>query len=110
MNIAAYAYKFFVFSGALLLAIAALQILLLRRERDRAAAARLFTATMVRVVLFVTFGVLSILVGARVIPIGDRPSAPRPNDGFSGPPSGDSAAGRPVRHDLHAPSTAITGR
>jgi hypothetical protein len=69
MNIAAYAYKFFVFSGALLIAIAVLQILLLLRERDRAAAARLFAATTVRAVLFLTMGVLSILVGAGVIPI-----------------------------------------
>jgi hypothetical protein len=69
MNIAAYAYKFFIFSGVLLIAIAVLQIFLLLRERGRASAARLLDATTIRAILFVTMGVFAILVGAGVIPL-----------------------------------------
>ena len=69
MNVAAYAFKFFIFSGVLLIAIAVLQILLLLRERGWASAARLLDATTIRAILFVTMGIFAILVGAGVIPL-----------------------------------------
>jgi hypothetical protein len=70
-NIASFGHKFFLFGGAILIAIAALQILTRPRAKAEAGGRkRPFDVTTVRSVLFVTVGVLAILVGAGVIPLG----------------------------------------
>ena len=68
MNIAAIAHRFFLFGGAILVAIALLQLRLRRRAPDRTSRLALVDATVVRVVLFAAVGILAILVGAGVIP------------------------------------------
>ena len=69
MNPFPYVHKFFIFSGALLVVIAVLQTLMRRREKG----ARPFDAATLRVLLFLTVGVLAILAGAGVLPLpGDR--------------------------------------
>ena len=67
MNIAVLAHRFFLFGGSMLVAIALVQLRLRRRAQD--GKARPVDATMVRVVLFATVGILAILVGAEVIPM-----------------------------------------
>jgi hypothetical protein len=69
MNIAVVAHRFFLFGGAMLVAIALVQLRLRGRTRDKTAKPALVDATMVRVVLFATVGVLAILMGADVIPM-----------------------------------------
>ena len=68
-NLATFGHKFFLFGGAILIATAVLQILIRPRSKDRTRAARLFDATTIKAVLFVTVGVLAILVGTGTIPI-----------------------------------------
>ncbi len=69
MNILVLAHRFFVWSGAVLVAIALLQLRLRLRAKDEGSRPRPFDATMVRVLLFTTVGILAILVGAGVIPM-----------------------------------------
>jgi hypothetical protein len=69
MNILVLAHRFFLFGGAVLLVIALLQLRLRLRAKDQGSGPRLLDATMVRVVLFASVGVLAILVGAGVIPM-----------------------------------------
>jgi hypothetical protein len=71
-NLAAFGYKFFLIGGAILIATAILQVLIRPRPKDRASAARLLDATTIKAVLFVTVGILAILVGIGIIPIGGR--------------------------------------
>ena len=68
MNITRVAHAFFLFSGAVLILIALLQ-LWFRRHAKEPSAAR-FDATWVRILLFTAVGVFAILVGAGVIPMG----------------------------------------
>lgn len=67
MNLISYGQKFFIFGGAILIATAALQVLLRPKNKERNVP--LFDASNLRVVLFVSVGVLAILVGAGVIPM-----------------------------------------
>ncbi len=69
MNIAAYAHKFFIFSGILLVSIAAFQLLTRPRAKDGSKAWLRLDATTIRAVLFITVGVLTLLAGAGVIPM-----------------------------------------
>jgi hypothetical protein len=69
MNIAAYGHKFFLFGGAILIAVAALQMLTRPRGKDRASGVRLLDATTIRAIFFATVGILALLAGAGVIPI-----------------------------------------
>jgi len=69
MNIAAYGHKFFLVGGAILIATAALQVLIRPRPENKALGLRLLDATTIKAVLFVTIGVLAILVGTGTIPI-----------------------------------------
>jgi hypothetical protein len=69
MNIVAVAHRFFLFGGAILIAIALLQLRLRRRNQDASARRTPVDATVVRVVLFSTIGILAILIGAGVIPM-----------------------------------------
>jgi hypothetical protein len=69
MNIVAVAHRFFLFGGAILIVIALVQLRLRRRAPDRMAKPGLVDATMVRAVLFVAVGILTILIGAGVIPM-----------------------------------------
>jgi hypothetical protein len=69
MNIAAYGHKFFLIGGAILIATAALQVMIRPRPKDKARGIRLLDATTIKAVLFVTIGILAILVGTGTIPI-----------------------------------------
>jgi hypothetical protein len=69
MNIVQVAHRFFLFGGAVLIAIALLQLRLRRRSRDAAPGRNPVDATVVRVVLFGAIGVLAVLIGAGVIPM-----------------------------------------
>lgn len=68
MNITRVAHAFFLFSGAVLIAIALLQLWFRRNAREPSRAR--FDATWVRILLFTAVGVFAILVGAGVIPMG----------------------------------------
>jgi hypothetical protein len=70
MNITSFAHKFFIFGGLLLMAIAAIQILSRRRQRGADRTVPRLDASVVRAVLFLTVGVLAVLAGAGVIPMG----------------------------------------
>jgi len=69
MNIAAYGHKFFLIGGAILIATAGVQYLIRPRPKDNARGMRPFDATTIKVVLFVTVGILAILVGTGTIPM-----------------------------------------
>jgi len=69
MNIAAYGHKFFIFCGALLIAVAILQVLIRPRPKNRASGLRFIDATTIKAVLFITIGILAILVGTGIIPM-----------------------------------------
>jgi hypothetical protein len=69
MNIAAYGHKFFLVGGAILIVVAVLQVVTRPRQKDRALAMRLLDATTIRALLFVTVGILTILVGTGTIPM-----------------------------------------
>jgi uncharacterized membrane protein YfcA len=69
MNIVAYAHKFFIFSGILLISIAVFQVLTRPRAEDGRRAMLRLDATTVRAILFVTVGMLTLLAGAGVIPM-----------------------------------------
>jgi uncharacterized membrane protein YfcA len=68
MNITRVAHAFFLFSGAILILVALLQLWLHQRAKDPSRGR--FDATWVRIVLFTAVGVFAILVGAGVIPMG----------------------------------------
>jgi hypothetical protein len=70
MNITSFAHKFFIFGGLLLLAIAAIQLLSRRRNGEGSRGVPRFDANTVRAVLFITVGILALLAGAGVIPMG----------------------------------------
>ena len=65
----AYGHKFFLIGGAILIATAALQVMIRPRPKDKSSGMRLLDATTIKAVLFVTVGVLAILVGTGTIPI-----------------------------------------
>jgi len=69
MNIAAYGHKFFLIGGAILIATAVLQFLIRPRAKEKTPAVRFLDATTIKVVLFVSVGILAILVGTGTIPI-----------------------------------------
>lgn len=94
MNIAAYGHKFFIFSGAILIAVAILQVLIrpknkasdvepsegsprslamghLRPSRPapHATGLRFIDATTIKAALFITVGILAILVGTGTLPM-----------------------------------------
>jgi uncharacterized membrane protein YfcA len=69
MNISAYGQKFFIFGGALLIAIALVQLLTRPRKRERSGARLWLDATTIRAIFFATMGLLTFLVGIGVIPI-----------------------------------------
>jgi hypothetical protein len=69
MNIVAYAHKFFIFSGILLISIAVFQVLTRPLAEDGRRAMLRLDATTVRAILFVTVGMLTLLAGAGVIPM-----------------------------------------
>jgi hypothetical protein len=66
-NLAAYAQKFFIFGGFLLIAIAVIQALSRPRQRGEGRVPLRFEAAIVRMILFLTVGVLAVLVGFGVI-------------------------------------------
>jgi hypothetical protein len=69
MNIAAYGHKFFLIGGAILIATAVLQVMIRPRPKAQSPGLRLLDATTLKAVLFVSVGVLAILVGTGTIPI-----------------------------------------
>jgi len=69
MNIAAYGHKFFLFGGAILIAVAGLQVLSRPRPKGKPESIRLLDATTLKAFLFVAIGILAILVGTGTIPI-----------------------------------------
>jgi bacteriorhodopsin len=68
MNIATVAHAFFLFSGALLILIALMQLSFRKRAKD--SSTRRFDASVVRMLLFTSVGIFAILVGLGVIPMG----------------------------------------
>jgi uncharacterized membrane protein YfcA len=68
MNTTRVAHAFFLFSGAVLILIALLQLWLRQRAKEPATAR--IDATLVRILLFTAVGVFAILVGAGVVPMG----------------------------------------
>jgi uncharacterized membrane protein YfcA len=69
MNIAAVAHRFFLFGGAMLIAIALVQLRLRRRNQEPGERRNPVDATVIRVILFAGIGVLAIFFGAGVIPM-----------------------------------------
>jgi hypothetical protein len=70
MNIASYARTFFLFGGALLIAIAVLQMLLRPRPRGNKGSSPALGPIIVRATFFALVGVAAILVGVGAIPFG----------------------------------------
>jgi uncharacterized membrane protein YfcA len=68
MNIIAVAHAFFLFSGAVLILVALIQLWLRKTARERPAAR--VDLAIVRIVLFTAVGVFAVLVGVGVIPMG----------------------------------------
>jgi hypothetical protein len=69
-NITAFGHKFFIFGGIVLIAVAVAQVLARPRGKGRVSALGLLDATALRAILFVAMGILAILAGAGVIPMG----------------------------------------
>ncbi|HEY5282310.1 MAG TPA: hypothetical protein VIM14_05925 [Polyangia bacterium] len=69
MNIAAYGHKFFLFGGAILIAVAGLQLLARPRPKGKMSPARLLDGTTIKAFFFVVIGILAILVGTGTIPM-----------------------------------------
>jgi hypothetical protein len=67
MNIAVFGQKFFIFSGFLLLGVAAVQ--LLSRPRGKAKLAGWLDARTLRAIFFGVMGILTLLAGVGVIPL-----------------------------------------
>lgn len=69
MNIVEYGHKFFLVGGAILIATAVLQFLTRPRPKDKARPVRLLDASTLKAVLFVSVGIVAILLGAGIIPM-----------------------------------------
>ena len=67
MDLIAYGHKFFIFGGAILIATAAMQVLIRPKNKDRKTP--LLDAGNLRVLLFVSLGLLAILMGTGAIPM-----------------------------------------
>jgi hypothetical protein len=72
MNPAQFSLKFFIFGGAILIISGVAQALVRPRKPRETPAMRYMNGSVVRAVMFVTVGVLAILVGMGTIPIGGR--------------------------------------
>lgn len=68
-NLAAYAQKFFIFGGFLLIVIAAVQLLTRSRGKGARPPGFPLDATTIRIIMFSTVGVLAVLIGFGVIPM-----------------------------------------
>ncbi len=67
-----FSLKFFIIGGALLIICGVAQALIRPRPPQGSPARRALGGSMVRTVMFVTVGVLAIMVGMGAIPIGGR--------------------------------------
>lgn len=72
MNTPQFSLKFFVIGGVILILSGVGQALVRPRKAKETPAMRYLSGSMVRTVLFVTVGVLAIMVGMGAIPIGPR--------------------------------------
>jgi hypothetical protein len=72
MNTPSFSLKFFVIGGAILILSGLAQALVRPRNPKESPAMRYLNGSVVRAVLFVTVGVLAIMVGIGTIPIGSR--------------------------------------
>jgi uncharacterized membrane protein len=72
MNTPQFSLKFFIIGGAILILSGLAQALLRPRNPKESPTMRYLNSSMVRTVLFVTVGVLAIMVGTGTIPIGGR--------------------------------------
>ena len=68
-NIVAHGLKFFLIGGAILIATAVLQFLTRSRPKDKVRPIRLLDVATLKAVLFVSVGILAILLGAGIIPM-----------------------------------------
>jgi hypothetical protein len=62
--------KFFLISGAILVLAGVAQVLVRPRKPDETSATKLVNPATIKAVLFVTVGILGVLVGLGVIPLG----------------------------------------
>jgi uncharacterized membrane protein YfcA len=69
MNIAVYGHRFFLFGGAVLVAVAALQWFSRPRAAGGKRQARPFDANAVRTIFFFGVGIVAILMGSGVLPM-----------------------------------------
>lgn len=72
MNTPQFSLKFFVIGGVILILSGVGQALVRPRKAKETPVMRYLSGSMVRTVLFVTVGVLAIMVGMGAIPIGPR--------------------------------------
>jgi hypothetical protein len=72
MNTPQFNLKFFIVGGAILIISGVAQVLVRPRKTSESPAMRYLNGSVVRAVLFVTVGVLAIMVGMGAIPIGGR--------------------------------------
>jgi hypothetical protein len=70
MNPAQAGLKFFLFGGAILILTGVAQFLTRPRGKQERGPQRYINASMIRAMVFVTVGVLAIMVGMGTIPIG----------------------------------------
>lgn len=69
IDLAAYAQKFFIFGGFLLIVIAVVQLLTRPREKGARRPTFRLDATTIRTMMYFTAGVLAVLIGFGVIPM-----------------------------------------
>jgi hypothetical protein len=67
MDLVSYGHKFFIFGGAILIATAVLQVVLRPKSKDRKTP--ILDAGNLRVLLFVSIGLVAILMGTGAIPM-----------------------------------------
>ena len=72
MNTPQFSLKFFIVGGAILILSGVAQALVRPRKSNESPAMRYLSGSVIRAVLFVTVGVLAIMVGLGAIPIGPR--------------------------------------
>jgi hypothetical protein len=72
MNTPQFSLKFFIIGGAILIISGVAQFLVRPRNPKETPAMRYLSGSAIRAVLFVTVGVLAIMVGMGTIPIGGR--------------------------------------
>ncbi len=72
MNTPQFSLKFFIIGGAILILSGVAQVLVRPRKTNESPAMRYLSGSVIRAVLFVTVGVLAIMVGMGAIPIGGR--------------------------------------